>query len=552
MASFMATQLTAIKLGYSSKLGKPLIAFVHLYNPLDFWKWVYMFGDRSSYSHYFQAGWVCILSALLMIIVISWLINIYEYSKKNQPHSYGSAHFATFKEIVASGLWDCYTEPAVYVGAYQTTKSNKLHYLKDSSTTHVFAFAPSRSGKGVGLIIPTLLTYSSSVIISDFKLENWYLTSGFRRSMGHKVLKFDPTCLDGTGAKFNPLSEIRLGPNEMRDAQLIADMLVDPEGKGINDHWANAANSLLVSIILHVLYSEKDKSLAGVRAFLANPESTEEETLELMLESDNTFVQSGAREMLNKSEGERSSIISSALTFLKLYRDPIVADNTRGHNFAINDIVLHEQPVSLYLGIPPSDIWRLMPLMRLILQMILSRLTEKLDMDVNLKRRQLLLLLDEFPLFGRLQFFERTLGYSSGYNIRAYLISQDMQQIYKEYGREQSITSNCGIRIAYAPNTLETAKHLSEVLGSTTLKKTHVNYSGRRFEWLLSNVSISEHDIKRSLLTPDELLQLSQEVSLIFKNGVAPIYGRKIYYFQDRIFKERAEISHPIISDKLK
>ena len=153
----------------------------------------------------FQAGWICIWTALLKIIVISWLINIYEYSKKNQPHSYGSAHFATFKEIVASGLWDCYAEPAVYVGADQTTKSNKLHYLKDSSTTHVFAFAPSRSGKGVGLIIPTLLSYSSSVIISDFKLENWYLTSGFRRSMDHKVLKFDPTCLDGTGAKFNPL-----------------------------------------------------------------------------------------------------------------------------------------------------------------------------------------------------------------------------------------------------------------------------------------------------------------------------------------------------------
>jgi type IV secretion system protein VirD4 len=552
LGSFMATQFTAIRFGFNSNLGKPLIVFLHLYDPLDFWKWVYWYGDIPNYSGCFRAGWLCIVMSLLIMFGIAGWINISEYLQRNRVSTHGSAHFATLDELKKSGLWSCYSEPAVYVGAYKAVKTDKVHYLKDGSTTHVFVFAPSRSGKGVGLIIPTLLSYSSSVIISDFKLENWYLTSGFRQKMGQKVLKFDPTCLDESGAKFNPLFEIRLGPHEIRDAQLIADMLVDPDGKGINDHWSNAANSLLVSVILHVLYSENDKSLAGVRSFLSNPDRTEEETLQAMLESTNTFISSGAREMLNKSEGERSSIISSALTFLKLYRDPIVADNTRGHDFAINDLIFHEKPVSLYLGIPPSDIGRLMPLMRLILQMILSRLTEKLEMNVNVaKRRQLLLLLDEFPLFGRLQFFEKTLGYSSGYNIRAYLISQDIQQIYKEYGREQSITSNCGIRIAYAPNTLETAKHLSEVLGSATLRQSQVNYSGNRFEWLLHNVSISEHDIKRPLLTPDELMQLPEDIALIFKNGIAPIYGRKICYYQDKIFKERAEISVPEFSDKL-
>lgn len=401
------------------------------------------------------------------------------------------------------------------------------------------------------------------MIVSDFKLENWHLTAGYRQSIGQIVLKFDPTCTDGTTISFNPLLEVRLGQQEVRDVQLIADMLVDPDGKGCHDHWSNAANSLLVSAILHVLYAEADKSLAGVRHFLTYPGRTQEETLQWRLTATHDpdyqqnwvdlgtgettpthpIVASGAREMLNKCEEERTSIISSALTYLKLYRDPVVADNTRRQDFKILDLIHLEKPMSLYLGIPPSDIIRTMPLMRLMLQMILSRLTENLEINSRLpKRRQLLLMLDEFPQFGKLPFFEKALSYSAGYNIRAYLVSQDMQQIYKEYGHDQSIVSNCGIRIAYAPNTLETAKYLSESLGSTTLQRKHVNYSGKRFQWWLNNMTVSEQDTKRPLLTPDELMRLPQDVALIFKNGVAPVYGRKIIYYSDSLFTKHIRL----------
>jgi type IV secretion system protein VirD4 len=560
---FLATQFTAIQFKFDSELGKPIISTLRLYNPMDFWKWVYWYGDIHNLSHYFKIGWICINSSLMVIFFLAVWINAISLIQHREVNTHGSAHFATEREIIKSDMLSSSSEPSVYVGAYQDEKG-KIHYLKDNSLTHVFVFAPSRSGKGVGLIIPTLLSYTSSVIISDFKFENWYLTSGFRKKMGHKVLKFDVTSVDDSTAQFNPLLEIRRGQQEIRDAQLIADMLVDPDGKGANDHWSNSANSLLVSTILYVLNFGNDQSLAGVRAFLSNPDRSEKETLELMLKVSNdsvytdqsitilSIIASGAREMLNKSEAERSGIISSALTFLKLYRDPIIANNTRGHDFSINDLIYHENPVSLYLGIPPSDINRTMPFMRLMLQMILSRLTENFEIDnENTKRRQLLLMLDEFPQFGKLPFFEKTLSYTAGYNIRAYLISQDMQQIYREYGREQSIVSNCGIRIAYAPNTLETAKYLSEALGAKTLRQKHVNYSGQRFEWLLRNVSISELDIKRSLLMPDELMRLPHNVSLIFKNGMAPIYGCKIYYYKDLCFKNRSLINAPEKSDKL-
>lgn len=542
MGCFLATQLTAIHFQFDARLGRPIFPWLRLYNPFSFWCWAFKSENMSG----FKAGWTCITISCLLIFFIAIAINIREFIFRKKSETHGSAHFADFDEIKKSGLLECQQGTAVYVGAYE---QGKIHYLKDNSLTHVLVFAPSRSGKGVGLIIPTLLSYTSSVIISDFKLENWFLTAGFRKAMGQIVLKFDPTCANGSAARFNPLLEIRCGEHEVRDAQLIADMLVDPEGKGINDHWANSANSLLVSTILHMLYFEEDKSLAGVRNFLSNPGCSEKDTLQKMLVVDHPVVSSGAREMLNKSDAERASIISSTLTFLKLYRDPIVAANTREHDFSIQDLIFHEKPVSLYLGIPPSDIGRMMPLMRLMLQMILSRLTE--SFQDNEQRRQLLLMLDEFPQFGRLPFFEKALSYSAGYHIRAYLISQDIQQIYKEYGREQSILSNCGIRIAYAPNTLETARHLSESLGSTTLRQKHINYSGKRFEWLLHNVSVSEHDIKRPLLTPDELTRLPNYAALIFKNGIAPIYGRKIYYYSDPVFKERAVIPTPEISDRL-
>lgn len=140
-------------------------------------------------------------------------------------------------------------------------------------------------------------------------------------------------------------------------------------------------------------------------------------------------------------------------------------------------------------------------------------------------------------------FFEKILSYSAGYNIRAYLISQDIQQIYKEYGRDQSIVSNCGIRIAYAPNTLETAKYLSDALGTMTVRQTHVSYSGKRYNLILSNINTSKHDTKRSLLTPDELLRLDTKVALIFKNGMAPIWGGKIHYYSDTFLMQRAHYS---------
>ena len=231
--------------------------------------------------------------------------------------------------------------------------------------------SPTRSGKGVGLVIPTLLTWSGSGIVHDIKGENWTLTAGWRSRFG-RVLFFDPT--NPESSAYNPLLEVRRGDSEVRDVQNVADILVDPEGAlERRNHWEKTSHSLLVGAILHVLYAEPDKTLAGVANFLSDPKWPIETTLRAMMSTPHLgnrphpVVASAARELLNKSENERSGVLSTAMSFLGLYRDPVVAKVTRRCDWRIADLVEDSRPATLYFIVPPSDISRTKPLVRLIL-----------------------------------------------------------------------------------------------------------------------------------------------------------------------------------------
>jgi len=213
--------------------------------------------------------------------------------RRKQSHApsdlHGSAHWATRAEVLATSLIPPRGQPVrgVYVGAWLDPKTNRKKYLTHDGPEHVLAFAPTRSGKGVGLVIPTLLTWPHAVLVHDLKGENWALTAGWRqRELGSRCLKFDPTVNDGSSVRFNPLQEVRLGTvYEIKDVQNIATMIVDPDGKGLMDHWARTGHALLVGAILHVLYAEPDKTLRGVASFLSHPDRTFLDTLQVMQET---------------------------------------------------------------------------------------------------------------------------------------------------------------------------------------------------------------------------------------------------------------------------
>jgi len=478
--TWIATQWTAWRLGFQPQLGRPwfeLAQSMPVYYPPAFFWWWYAY-DAYAPPVFVEGAYIA-ASGGFIAIALAIILSILRAREAKNVQTYGSARWATNEEIRAAALL---SPDGVILGCHAE------HYLRHDGPEHVLCFAPTRSGKGVGLVVPTLLTWPGSCIVHDIKGENWTLTAGFRFRFG-RVLKFDPT--DALSAAYNPLLEVRRGDKEVRDVQNIADILVDPEGAlDRRNHWEKTSHSLLVGAILHVLYAEPDKTLAGVANFLSDPKRPVEATLRAMMSTPHLgkggvhpVVASAARELLNKSDNERSGVLSTAMSFLGLYRDPVVAKVTDRCDWRIADLIAQATPVSLYLVVPPSDINRTKPLIRLILNQIGRRLTEELN--AKDRRHRLLLMLDEFPALGRLDFFESALAFMAGYGIKSFLIAQLLNQIEKAYGANNSVLDNCHVRVAFATNDERTAKRVSVALGTATELRDSTNYAGHRLSpWL--------------------------------------------------------------------
>lgn len=530
---WLATQWTAWRLGYQAQLGHPwfeLADGLPVYLPPAFFWWWYAYDAYA--PPIFVEGAVIAASGGLLSIVAAIGLSVWRAREAKTVATYGSARWATPREIRSVGLLG---PDGVMLGRLGRD------YLRHDGPEHVLCFAPTRSGKGVGLVVPTLLTWPGSSIVHDIKGENWELTSGFRSRHG-RVLLFDPT--NPESAAYNPLLEVRRGEWEVRDVQNIADILVDPEGAlERRNHWEKTSHSLLVGAILHVLYAEQDKTLASVAALLSDPKRAIETTLRAMMttphrgtEGPHPVIASAARELLNKSENERSGVLSTAMSFLGLYRDPVVAQVTRRCDWRIRDLVEDERPTTLYLVVPPSDISRTKPLVRLVLNQIGRRLTE----DLKAKgRHRLLLMLDEFPALGRLDFFESALAFMAGYGLKSFLIAQSLNQIEKAYGPSNAILDNCHVRVSFATNDERTAKRVSDALGTATEIRDAKNYAGHRLSPWLGHLMVSRQETARPLLTPGEVMQLPATDELVLVSGCPPIRARKARYYEDRRLTER-------------
>ena len=530
-----ATQWTAAALGYQARLGAPWFELLGtpVYHPWRLFEWWFVF-DAYAPDIFNIGGSIAACSSLLALVVAIGMA-IWRARQARRVTTYGSARWADSDEVRKAGL----TEPAgVFLGQFDD------QYLRHEGPEHVLTFAPTRSGKGVGLVVPTLLSWPASAVIHDIKGENWSLTAGWRSRFSHCLL-FNPT--DLASAAYNPLLEVRRGAHEVRDVQNIADILVDPEGAlERRNHWEKTSHALLVGAILHVLYAGQDKTLRGVANFLSDPACTFELTLHRMMttphlgDAPHPVVASAAREVLNKSDNERSGVLSTAMSFLGLYRDPTVAEVTSRCDWRIADLISAEHPVSLYLVVPPSDISRTKPLIRLIFNQVGRRLTESLDGSDGIERRhKLLLMLDEFPALGRLDFFETALAFMAGYGLRAFLISQSLNQIDKAYGQNHSILDNCHVRVTFATNDERTAKRISETLGTATELRAQRNYAGHRLAPWLGHLMVSRQETARPLLTPGEVMQLPSDEAVVMLSGLAPIRAKKLRYFTDTNFRSR-------------
>ncbi|GAA0518956.1 conjugal transfer protein TraG [Pigmentiphaga daeguensis] len=544
---WFATQWTAATLGYSPRLGAPWLIWgvTPIYPPWQLFLWWYIY-EAYAPDVFMHGGAIAATGGILSAGAAIGM-SVHRARQARHVTTYGSARWATYDEIVKAGL----TRPAgVFLGRFNY--KGVQHYLRHEGPEHVMAFAPTRSGKGVGLVVPSLLTWPGSVVVHDIKGENWTLTAGWRARFSHCLL-FNPT--DTRSAANNPLLEVRRGTHEVRDVQNIADILVDPEGAlERKNHWEKTSHALLVGAILHVLYAGSDKTLRGVAAVLSDPARTFEATLRAMMvtrhldDGPHPVVASAAREVLNKSDNERSGVLSTAMSFLGLYRDPTVAAVTSRCDWRIADLLDARHPVSLYLVVPPSDISRTKPLVRLLLNQIGRRLTESLDGSDGIARRhKLLLMLDEFPALGRLDFFESTLAFMAGYGLRAFLIAQSLNQIEKAYGPNNSILDNCHVRVAFASNDERTAKRISDALGTATELRAQRNYAGHRLSPWLGHLMVSRQETARALRTPGEIMQLPSDEEIVMVSGQAPIHAAKLRYYEDVNFTKRV-MAPPVLS----
>lgn len=584
-----ATQFFAKDFQYQDVLGPH---FNHIYAPWAILQWA-----GKWYAKYpdavMRAGSIgaTVTAAGLIGLVVTKMI-LANSSKTNQ-YLHGSARWANVKDIQASGLLprprtllqiltgkDPAASDGVYVGAW-LDKAGTQHYLRHNGPEHVLTYAPTRSGKGVGLVVPTLLSWGQSAVITDLKGELWALTSGWRKKHAkNKVLRFEPAAATGSVC-WNPLDEIRLSTeNEVGDVQNLATLIVDPDGKGLESHWQKTGQALLVGVILHALYKAKNEGLAAtlpsVDAMLADPNR---DIAELWMEmatyghvdgQNHPAIGSAARDMMDRPDEEAGSVLSTAKSYLSLYRDPVVARNVSKSEFRIKDLMHHNNPVSLYIITQPNDKTRLRPLVRVMVNMIVRLLGDKLHFEngrpVAHYKHRLLMMMDEFPSLGKLEIMQESLAFLAGFGIKCYLICQDINQLKSRetgYGHDESITSNCHVQNAYPPNRVETAEHLSKLTGQTTVAKEQITTSGRRTSALLGQVSRTIQEVQRPLLTPDECLRMpgpfknvKGEIErpgdmVIYVAGSPAIYGRQPLYFQDSIFQARAEIPAPKATDKL-
>ncbi|MBN9658383.1 MAG: type IV secretory system conjugative DNA transfer family protein [Acidobacteria bacterium] len=591
-ANVAATQFIAWRFQYQAALGAPLFrsASFAVYQPFawGFWVWKHGSSPQPEIRLPILGGALIVVGASTVALVLVYALNIRRTRKLslNAEDIHGSAKWASSEDVRATGLLA--NPEGVYVGGYFEERAKRLYYLRHNGPEHVLAFAPTRSGKGVGLVIPTLLAWSESAVIYDIKGENWAKTAGYRAKSGHLCFKFSPV-EQANGSRFNPLAEVRIGtPRDVSDAQNVADMIVRTgEDSPQERYWQDAAASITTGMILHVCYAAAAEKRVACLADLARVFTTPGQGFRDTLNGIASYIHdpmrqynwktgSGLRtqthpvvgekvqEMLDKEDKDFSGVLSTAKTALTLYSDPLVSKNTSASDFTIRDLVNHEKPVSLYLVVPPSDKIRLRPLIRLIFTMIVNRLTEKMDFegaDQKRNNHRLLFMIDEFPSLKRMEVFADALSYMAGYGLKAYLITQDIRQIVDEYGPNESIVSNCHVRAAYAPNQYDTAELLSKMTGTRTLQKASFNFSGSRLSPILNHMNASLEQVERPLMTPDEVMRLRPPVKtgdgeherivepgdmLIFVAGHRPIYGKQLLYFLDPELAKRAAEKPPV------
>ncbi|WP_299342409.1 type IV secretory system conjugative DNA transfer family protein [uncultured Pseudoxanthomonas sp.] len=476
--------------------------------------------------------------------LLAWLAMAIPLLRSPRAALHGDARFARAGDLARHGMFAPAPE-GIVVGRL----GRKLVRL--SGQQFVILAAPTRSGKGVGVVIPNLLEYQGSVVVLDIKQENFDLTSGWRASQGQEIYLFNPFAEDRRTHRWNPLRYVSSDPAfRISDLQAIAAMLY-PDGDGKDKFWISHARNAFLAFTLYLFENHDDErrrkcppelmsvpTLGRVHRLSAGNGSQQKQYLQEL--SAKPFLSEHARtafaNLLSQADETFSSILGTFKEPLNAFVNPVLDAATSGDDFLITDV--RKKRMTIYIGIQPNKLADSRVLVNLFFSQLINENTRELPQANPALKHQCLLLMDEFTAIGRVDIIASAVSYMAGYNLRLLPIIQSMSQLDAVYGKEVSrtIITNHALQIIYAPREQQDANDYSEMLGYTTVHRRNRSQShGQQ-----GSVSFTESLERRALMLPQELKAMGPEKEVFLYEGIPyPVMCEKIRYYQDKYFTRR-------------
>ena len=467
----------------------------------------------------FGAGMV--VGLVLTGIMLWWVL-------KRKPPLHGAARFAKEGEIRRAGFR---ADNGIVVGK----KGGK--FLTFGGSEHCIVEAPTRSGKGVGIVIPNLLSWQASVVVLDVKRENWDATAGFRQKFGQAVYLFNPTDPEGRTARYNPLGYIdRTDPDQVViELQKIATMLFVAPERG-EPFWTDSARTAFVGVGAYLAVADLPFTIGSIYRLMTTGDTRG--YFRKVLDDRSLDLSQGCRNALadftSGADNTFAGIVQTVTSKLSLWLNPRVDAATEESDFDLRE--LRTKPMSVYLGVSPDELDRVAPLYNLLFQQLIDLNVR--DLPGTGTPLQVLVILDEFARIGRAQVIASAFSYVAGYGIRLLPVIQSRSQLRAVYGEHvaNEIVANCGVEVAFTPKELRVANELSERIGYVGQESVTKSLT---IQGILANRSKSMSDQRRALLLPQELMQFPDGELLLLRGGIPPIHGDKIRFFANGLFRSR-------------
>ncbi len=462
-----------------------------------------------------------------------------------------SRHYGKPVDKMGRPVEDGYSTKVAPTG--HLTSRNLLTY---GGPEHMFLYAPTRSGKGVGVVVPNLLNWPGSAVILDIKKENWTMTAGFRKSGGQEVYLFDPLEPEGKTHRWNPLSTVRRsGDFQIEDLQRLADLFIPVHSK--DPFFDRAAQTAFVGVGGYLAETPdlpftlgeifRQLTLTGnvVKTFKERIKKRKDDGQPLSWQTEAALT-----DFISKSENTFESVKSTITANLGLFANPMLDRATSASDFDFAE--LRKRRMSIYVGITPNNLGRLGPLLNLFFQSCVDANMQELPENNPDLKHKVLLCMDEFAAVGELPSFKRGIGYFAGYGLKVLTIIQTPAQLADIYGVDGAAAymDNAGVEIVFTPKSLKEARNLSERFGTFAMESESTSKSKHLADRKGTMVSTSEQ--KRALMMPQELLAMDQSQALVIIAGHPPVKANKLRYFAEEVFLERSKIPPPDIPSIVK